>query len=138
MGDAVSRYVAALLILPLLGAVFPAGAGEGGTVTVTGEVHYRQRITLPPTAELYVAVEDVSRMDVAAEVMAESRIAPAGQVPIAFELNVDASRIDPRYTYAIRVRIEDGGRLLWINTEHIPVRLDGSDELRVRVDPVDG
>ena len=138
MGDAVSRYIAALLILPLLGVVSPTGAGEGGTVTVTGEVYYRQRIALPPTAELYVAVEDVSRRDVAAVVMAESRIAPAGQVPIAFELRVDASRIDPRYTYAIRARIEDGGRLLWINTEHIPVRLDGRDELRVRVDPVGG
>ena len=78
MGDIVSRYIAALLVLPLLGAVSPTGADEGGTVTVTGEVFYRQRIALPPTAELYVAVEDVSRMDVAAVVMAESRIAPAG------------------------------------------------------------
>ena len=131
-----SRYFVALLILPMLGAV-PA-AVEGGVVTVSGEVYYRQRIALPPTAELYVAVEDVSRMDVPAVVMAESRITPAGQVPISFELKVDASRIDPRYTYAIRARIEDGGRLIWINTEHIPVRLDGSDELRVRVDQVGG
>lgn len=133
-----SRYFVALLILPVLGAVPAPGAGEGRVVTVSGEVYYRQRIALPPTAELYVAVEDVSRMDVPAVVMAESRIAPAGQVPISFELKVDASRIDPRYTYAIRARIEDGGRLIWINTEHIPVRLDDSDELRVRVDPVGG
>jgi len=138
MGNTVSRYFAALLILPALGAVSPAGAGEGGMVTVSGEVYYRQRIALPPTAELYVAVEDVSRMDVAAVIMAESRIVPAGQVPIPFELRVDASRVDSRYTYAIRARIEDRGRLLWINTEHIPLRLDGSDELRVRVDQVGG
>jgi len=138
MGNIVRRYLAALLILLALGAASTAGAGEGGMVTVAGEVYYRQRIALPPTAELYVAVEDVSRMDIPAVTMAESRIAPAGQVPIAFELRVDASRIDPRYTYAIRARIEDGGRLLWINTEHIPLRLDGSDEIRVRVDPVGG
>ena len=133
-----SRYFVALLILPVLSTVPAAGAGEGGMVTVSGEVYYRQRIALPSTAELYVAVEDVSRMDVPAVVMAESRIAPAGQVPISFELKIDASRIDPRYTYAIRARIEDGGRLIWINTEHIPVHLDGSDALRVRVDPVGG
>ena len=138
MGHFVSRYIAALLILPGLGAGFPADAGEGGMITVTGEVYYRQRVALAPTAELYIAVEDVSRMDVPAVIMAESRIAPAGQVPIAFELRVDASRVDPRYTYAVRARIEDGGRLLWINTERIPVRLDGSDQLRVRVDPVGG
>jgi len=41
-----------------------------------------------------VAVEDVSRMDVAAVVMAATRISPAGQVPIAFELQIDASRVD--------------------------------------------
>jgi putative lipoprotein len=138
MGNIVIRYFVALLIFPALGAVLTAYAGEDGMVTVAGEVYYRQRIALPPTAELYVAVEDVSRMDIPAVIMAESRIAPAGQVPIAFELRVDASRIDPRYTYAIRARIEDGGRLLWINTEHIPLRLDGSDEIRVRVDPVGG
>lgn len=138
MDNIVSRYLAALLILPALAVVPPAGAGEGGMVTVSGEVYYRQRIALPPTAELYLAVEDVSRMDVAAVIMAESRIVPAGQVPIPFELRVDAAQVDPRYTYAIRARIEDRGRLLWINTVHIPVRLDGSDELRVRVDQVGG
>ena len=51
---------------------------------------------------------------------------------------VDASRIDPRHTYAIGARIEAGSRLLWINTEQIRLRLDGGDELRVRVDQVGG
>ena len=138
MGKIMSRLIAALSIVSTMGGVMPAGAGEGGTVAVIGEVYYRQRIALPPTAELYVAVEDVSLIDVPAVVMAESRVAPAGQVPIAFELKVDASGIDPRHTYAIRARIEEAGRLLWINTEQIRLRLDGSDELRVRVDPVGG
>jgi len=136
--EMILRRAALALILAAAGAIVPAGAGEGGTVTVAGEVYYRQRIALPPAAELYVAVEDVSRMDVAAVVMAATRVSPAGQVPIAFELQIDASRADPRHTYAIRARIEEGGRLLWINTVHIPVRLDGSDVLRVRVDQVGG
>ena len=53
-------------------------------------------------------------------------------------LPADAARIDPRHTYALRVRIEDGGRLMWINTERVRLRLDGSDRIRVRVDPVGG
>jgi len=136
--EMILRRAALALILAAAGTIAPAGAGEGGTVTVTGEVYYRQRIALSPAVELYVAVEDVSRMDVAAVVMAATRISHAGQVPIAFELQIDASRVDPRHTYAIRARIEEGGRLLWVNTEHIPVRLDGSDALRVRVDQVGG
>ena len=97
------RRAASALILAAIGVT--ASAGEGGMVTVAGEVYYRQRIALSPTAQLYVAVEDVSLMDVPAVVMAEKRISPAGQVPIAFELRVDAARIEPGHTYAIRARI---------------------------------
>ena len=107
--DRIFRNLALVFILAASGIGLTVAAGEGGMVTVAGEVYYRERVALPPTAELYVAVEDVSLMDVPATVMAATRIRPAGQVPIAFVLRVDAARIKPGHTYALRARIEDRG-----------------------------
>jgi ABC-type transporter Mla MlaB component len=62
---------------------------------VTGTVTYLQRIALPPGAVLEVKLLDVSRADAAAVTIAQQLIEPAGrQVPIAFELRYDPSRIE--------------------------------------------
>lgn len=68
-----------------------------------------------------VRISDVSRMDVAAPVIAEIEIATEGrQVPLAFALNYNAARIDPRGRYAVSARItEGGGRLIWITDTHV-------------------
>lgn len=84
-----------------------------------GSVWYRERMMLPKGSEIIVSLEDVSKMDVAAELIARTRIPVEGGPPYAFELNYDPAKLDQRGRYALRARIENEGRLLFINTEHV-------------------
>lgn len=119
------RWLAGML-LALSGCttaqVAPDSAAGGTTARVTGSVTYRERIALPPAAVVNVRLVDVSRADAPSELLAEQVIAASGrQVPIAFALAYDPSRIIAAHTYAVQVRIEDAGRLLFISDTHHPV-----------------
>ena len=61
-----------------------------------------------------------------------------GNVPLPFHLTYDPAQVKPGHRYALSARIELDGKLLFINTEHHGVTLDGSDvqPVRVKVDPV--
>ena len=104
---------------------------------VSGTVYYLQRIALPPDASIEVKLVDISKQDVPAETIAEQKITNPGQVPIPFELWYDPAKIDPRMTYAVQARIEQGGKLLFISTRVFPVITRGnSTHVEVKVDPV--
>ncbi len=88
---------------------------------------YRERIALPPTAVVHVRLVDVSRADAPAVLIAEQVIRTEGrQVPFEFALAYDESRILPAHTYAVQVRIEDGGKLLFISDTVHPVITRGA------------
>ncbi|TJV13793.1 MAG: hypothetical protein E5Y16_33855, partial [Mesorhizobium sp.] len=92
--------------------------------TLKGEVMYRERIALPPNAVLSVQLADVSLADATAAVIGERKVAPAGQVPIKFEISFDPQVIRPHMTYALQARITVDGRLLFIS------------DMRHQVDPL--
>jgi len=97
------------------------GAGTA-TSKVTGSITYRERIALPPTTVVTVRLVDVSLADAPSVLIAEQVIRTEGrQVPFEFALAYDASRILPSHTYAVQVRIEDGGKLLFISDTMNPV-----------------
>jgi putative lipoprotein len=78
---------------------------------ISGHVTYRERMALPPDAEVRVTLVDASRQDSAA-VVADTVIRPRGpQVPVPFVLRFDRRRIDERRDYALRATITSGGRL---------------------------
>ncbi|TIN08517.1 YbaY family lipoprotein [Mesorhizobium sp.] len=91
--------------------------------TLKGEVMYRERIALPPNA-LSVQLADVSLADATAAVIGERKVAPAGQVPIKFEISFDPQVIRPHMTYALQARITVDDRLLFIS------------DMRHQVDPL--
>lgn len=122
--------MAALGVLGLLTACAtgPASAPQATApsgVRVTGTLSYLQRIALPPDSDVIVQLRDVSRMDAAAVVLAEQRFTTRSQVPLPFELTVDPARIDPRMRYAVAARIEQGGKLLFINDKIYSVLTQG-------------
>jgi uncharacterized lipoprotein YbaY len=136
-------------VLHLTGAlVLAAGCGSGAgapaaptsqPAAVTGQVTYLQRVALPATAVVEVSLADVSRADAPAEVIASQRIETQGrQVPFAFTLSYDSSRIDSRFTYAVSARITDTGRLLFVSTRRYLVITRGNPQAGVEVvlDPV--
>ena len=104
------------------------------TATLTGTIMYLQRVALPAGAVIDVQLQDVSKMDVAATVVASQTITTSGEnVPIAFELTYDPAQIDERSTYALSVRITIDGELRWINSERYAVLTHGAPTSGVEV-----
>ena len=87
---------------------------------ITGSVFYRERIQLPPGSEIKIFLEDVSKADAPSEVIASTMLLPETGPPWSFVLEYDPAVIDSRHRYALRSRIEIDGRLMFINTSHIP------------------
>ena len=91
-------------------------------VTVSGNASYLQRIAMPPGAVLTVQVQDVSRADVAATVLAESREAfGRRQVPLAYSVLVPRSAINPRMRYSVRATISVDGQTQFATARDYPV-----------------
>jgi len=103
----------------------PPAPPASATAAVTGTVTYRERIMLPPSAVLTVRLSYVSRADAAAMVLAEQQITPV-RVPAAFSLAYDPSAVDERDTYVVQARIEDNGKLLFVNTSQYQVITRGN------------
>ena len=93
---------------------------------INGTVTYRERMALSHLAELEVTLEDVSRQDVAARVLARQTLSNPGQVPIRFELRFAPADIDERMSYSLRARIHDGGKLAFVSDTHTPVLTRGA------------
>jgi putative lipoprotein len=113
----------------------PGPADQG---RITGTVAYRERMALPADAVVQVQLYDVSVQDVAAPLIAETTVEPAGrQVPLPFELRYDPAKIDSGRRYAVRATIRSEGRLMFTTSTAAPVLTHGSpgraDLLLVRV-----
>ena len=96
------------------------------TDSLQGRASYLQRIALPEDAVFDVVLQDISRADAKAEVIAHSQLNPAGQTPFAFTLNYDTSAILPGRRYAVRATIKQQNKLLFTTDRVYPV-LDGDD-----------
>lgn len=87
--------------------------------TIQVEAFYRERMMVPPNAQLRVTLSDVSKMDVAAELMTEVVVDNPGAPPYSIELNYDPGAIDQRMRYAVRATISADDKLMFTSTEHI-------------------
>jgi uncharacterized lipoprotein YbaY/heat shock protein HslJ len=96
------------------------------TAVVSGTISYRERLALTDRARAEITLEDVSRQDVAAPVLARQVLTAPGQVPIRFELEFQPAEIDERMAYAVRAKIYDRGRLLFTTDTHAPVLTRGA------------
>ncbi|ABF54786.1 YbaY family lipoprotein [Sphingopyxis alaskensis] len=123
----VTRMLAVgMVAAPLLAACATIPPAEQ-PVTVTGSITYRERIALPPTARVEIALADVSLADAPSTTVArQSFTADGRQVPFAFSLTVDQRQLDPRHSYAVSARISDAsGRLMFITDTRNNVPFDG-------------
>ena len=95
---------------------YSKGPREQGAF-VEGTLTYRERIALPPNAVCTVRLEDRSRADVPATLIAEQVIEPCGPVPVPFSLPYNPAAIDPSGTYGVRAEIRAGEELLFATTD---------------------
>jgi putative lipoprotein len=106
----------------------PAGEPPASLASITGTISYRERIALTNAAEAVVTLEDASRQDAAAILLAQQSISDPGQVPIRFKLDYPRTAIDPRGRYILRAQISDRGRLLFTTDTHTPVLTRGAGD----------
>ena len=85
------------------------------TLTLRGNLTYRERIAVPPGSVAEATLSDVSLADTPARVLARQTIAMEGrQVPVPFALTIDRAQLKPRMRYSVSGTIRDSrGNLLW-------------------------
>ena len=105
--------------LMLLGLLMLAPAAMADDVTFTGEVTYRERIALPPRAELWVTLVSLPRATPV--VSAAANVGPSGQVPLQYSLHVRSDVIATGGSYGLLAEIRSEGRTLFRNSQPVPV-----------------
>ncbi len=121
-------------VLYLSAALLLSACSLGRTpASLRGEVFYHAHEDLPDDAVLSVRLLDLTRADEPPRELARQQEWVRGPVPRRFHLLYDPADIHPGHSYAIQARIQYGERLLYINTVHHGVLLDGSDPQPVRV-----
>jgi putative lipoprotein len=92
---------------------------------ITGTVTYLVPMALPPDAAIDVRLEDVSRADAPATVVAENIFAATGkQVPIRFQLPYSTK--DIQFNTNVRARITVDNILLFTTAQAYPVITNGA------------
>ena len=126
----IARALALSLATLPLAACATLGPSEQ-PVSVTGQITYRERMALPPTAQIEIQLSDVSLMDSPSRTIAQQSFTADGrQVPFAFSLTVDQRPLDPRHSYAVSARITDAsGRLMFITDTRNSVAFDGRSRI---------
>ena len=114
-----------LLTLGLMAACGPdqgydaSAGGESTVARIEGNVIYRERMMLPPGAQVEVQLQDISRADALASVLATVMLTPEDGPPYPFAIEYDPARVDPRKRYALRATIAVDGRMLFSSNEYI-------------------
>ncbi len=103
-----------------------AAAAAPGASLITGTASYRERIVLPRGAVFEATLEDVSRADAAATVVARQRLSPAGAPPYAVRIPYDPARIQPSRRYAVRATLWAGATMKWTTDAVVPVLTRGA------------
>ena len=108
----------ACLMFPLVGCKGKSASKRGQDALKTSVI-YRERIILPRKATVTVAFEDISKMDMAATVIASKTILPEGTPPYFVNITYAASKLNENGRYAVRAKIEENGKLLFVSDTHI-------------------
>ena len=93
---------------------------------VSGTVTHNEAIALSASAWLEIKLEDVSRKDARARVVAQKRIRGLEKMPVAFELPYDPTDIDERMSYRISAQVYDKGKVLLVTDKNVPVLTRGA------------
>jgi putative lipoprotein len=105
---------------------------EDTKARIEGSVIYRERMMLPPEAQIEVQFQDISQADAMASVLATVQLTSRGGPPYAFAIDYDPGRIDKRRRYALRASISVGDSLMFTSTDYIDAFSGNPVEILVR------
>jgi putative lipoprotein len=113
------------LILATAGCAVRSGGGSFPG-EVTGAVTYRERLTLPPEAELSVTLYETTLAGAAPKFIAAQLVQGPGGSPMRYRVVYPPGVIDARAGYTLVARIEVGGALWFVNERPVPVLTHGN------------
>ena len=103
-----------------------AATSAGPTATVRGEATYRERLAVPPGAQLEVVLQDVSRADAPAQAIGSVTLSDIGQPPYRFEIPYLPELIVASHRYSVRAQLTHQGQLLFTTDRTYPVITAGN------------
>jgi putative lipoprotein len=116
-----------------------AGAKDDALSLLETEVFYNQKMRLPEGAKLEVRLEDVSKMDVASELISSATREIKSGPPYALQIAFPSKQIKNSHRYSLRASIKVEGKLYFISTTHIdPFAVGIASPIKIKVDPVGG
>jgi putative lipoprotein len=126
----------ALLLLSVLGcgttSTLPLAPSPAGKGVFSGTVTYRERVALPPNAQVSVRVWD-ALLPPGSATVGETTFVASGQVPLPFELFFDPGLIQQTHVYGARATISVDG-VVWFQTEKpVPVLTEGVPTVGVEI-----
>ncbi|MCO5073610.1 MAG: YbaY family lipoprotein [Rhizobiaceae bacterium] len=80
---------------------------------VSGDLTYRERMSLPPDAVATIEINHISSCSGRIASISRQRIRNPGQVPIAFDLSVEPDHIPKTGTFVVRAEISVSERTLF-------------------------
>lgn len=100
-------------------------------------ISYRDNTTLPSDAVLSITLEDVSIMDIAAQVISSAKTTISSAQPFKITLPYSADLIKPNLQYNVRAQIHSQDKLLYTSTTlRDPFKESPSATMAIEVDPV--
>jgi uncharacterized lipoprotein YbaY len=104
-------------------------ADEASTTanTLTGTVTYLARMALPPQTVIQIQLQDVSRADAPATIIAQEKFTLGErQVPVPFTLKYNPAKIDDKHTYTLIARVSIGTELKFTTDQAFRVLTQGN------------
>ena len=126
-----------LIVLLVSGCSEKADTVDDALSLLDTQVHYIEKITLPDGARLQVRLEDVSEMDVAAELVSSATRKISSVPPYSLQIAFPTKQIkmNRRYNLHASILLED--KLLFISTTQInPFEVGIASPIQIKVDLV--
>lgn len=101
------------------------------------QVYYLEQLALPEGAQLHVYLEDVSKMDVASELISTSTRSIKSKPPYLLQVAFPTNSIEVNKRYNLRASITLEGELLFISTTQInPFAVGVASPVNIKVEQV--
>ncbi len=121
------------------GCTDKANAADDALSLLQTEVFYNPLVTLPEGAILEVRLEDVSKMDVASELISRATRQVKSNPPYSLQIAFPSKQIKNNHRYSLSASIKVDGKLIFISTSHIdPFAVGIASPIKIKVDQVGG
>lgn len=110
-----------VLLLAACGQDTASNSGQGAAMsdTIEGQVLYRERVALPPSAEVEVELQDISQPDAPASTLVTLTLPSSSGPPYPFSMSYNTADIEAGKRYAMRASIVAEGRTIFTSTDYI-------------------